>query len=123
MSLNVFQIIALGVLLALFATTIFGAVRHWLGRGEAILASMVWIAGIVAVLWPEATTNLARAVGIRRGADLLLYCGSVVAMVGFLMTYIRLRRLRRDVTLLTRNMAIRDAHISEPTASGDVHTD
>jgi len=118
MSLSVFQIVALGVLLALFATTVFGAVRHWLGRGESLLACVVWVVGVVAVLWPEATTDVARVVGIRRGADLLLYCATVVMMVGFLMTYIRLRRLRRDVTLLTRNIAIRDAHTGEPESSG-----
>lgn len=123
MSLSVFQVIALGVLGALLATTIFGAIRHWIGRGEGMLASMVWIAGIVGVLWPEATTDVAKFVGIRRGADLLLYCGSVAVMVGFLMIYIRLRRLRRDVTLLSRHLAIRDAHINSPTSSGDTPSD
>ena len=123
MSLSVFQVIALGVLVTMLATTIFGAIRHWVGRGECLLASMVWVAGIVAVLWPEATTGVAKFVGIRRGADLLLYCGSVVVMVGFLMTYIRLRRLRRDVTLLTRSLAIRDAHIDSTSQSGDATTD
>ncbi len=123
MSLSLFQMIAVGVLLVLFATTVFGAIRRWIGRGEAFLASMVWIAGIAAILWPDATTDIARAVGIHRGADLLLYCGSVVVMVGFLMTYVRLRRLRRDVTLLTRNLAIRDAHIDESSPSSEQQAD
>lgn len=113
MSLSPFQILALAVLLALFILTAIGGLRRWIGRGEASLWSAVWLAAGLAVLWPDATTRIAKAVGIKRGADLVLYCGLVVMMVGFLMTYVRLRRLRREVTLLTRHLAIRDAQSGE----------
>jgi len=117
MSLSPFQILALAVLFVLFVLTAIGGLRRWIGRGEALVWSAVWLAAGLAVLWPNATTSIARAVGIKRGADLLLYCGLVVMMVGFLMTYVRLRRLRREVTLLTRHLAIKEAQTSDPTES------
>jgi len=113
MSLSPFQLLALCMLFVLFMLTALGGLRRWIGRGEALVWSAVWLAAGLAVLWPEATTKIAKAVGIKRGADLLLYCGLVAMMVGFLMTYVRLRRLRREVTLLTRCMAIRDAHVDD----------
>jgi len=36
-------------------------------------------------------------------------------LVGFFMVYARLRRLRRDLTLLTRHLAIREAAPTSPT--------
>ncbi len=122
MSLSPFQILALGLLSVLLLLTVIGGWRHWIGRAGAVVWSMVWLAAGLAVLWPDATTSVAKAVGIRRGADLLLYCGLGVMMVGFLMTYVRLRRLRREVTLLTRSMAIRDARVDDgaESASGSV---
>ncbi len=124
MSLSPFQILALCVLSVLFVLTAIGGLRRWIGRGEALVWSAVWLAAGLAVLWPDATTRIAKAVGIKRGADLLLYCGLGVMMVGFLMTYVRLRRLRREVTLLTRHLAIRDAHVDDGADSAvDGNTD
>jgi hypothetical protein len=37
-------------------------------------------------------------------------------MTGFLMVYVRLRRIRREMTLLVRQLAIRDAVITPPLA-------
>ncbi|MEK7731822.1 MAG: DUF2304 family protein, partial [Planctomycetota bacterium] len=49
-----------------------------------------------------------------RGADLVLYCAVIVMLIGFFMVYARLRRLRRDLTLLSRHLAIRDAAPTSP---------
>ena len=40
-------------------------------------------------------------------ADLLLYCTALGSILGFFMMYLRLRRVRRDLTVLTRQIAIR----------------
>ena len=36
----------------------------------------------------------------------------VVMMIGFMMVYVRLRRLRRDLTLMVRELALRDPFVS-----------
>ena len=73
-----------------------------------IAKGRVSVAG-VAIAWPELTTWAARSLGIRRGADLVLYCAVVVMMVGFLMVYSRLRQVRRDLTLVVRHLALLEA--------------
>lgn len=109
MSLNLFQIIVIGVAAVLLLVTILAAARGWATRREAFLWSLVWLAAGVAVIWPDITDAIAKRLGIGRGADLVLYSAVVVMMVGFLMIYMRLRHLRREMTLLVRHLAIRDA--------------
>jgi len=106
---NLFQIIALCVMGLLLALTLIALVRGWATRRESLLWSMVWIAGGAAISWPEMTKDIAKRLGIGRGADLLLYCAVVVMLVGFLMIYARLRRLRSELTLIVRHLAIKDA--------------
>ena len=63
--------------------------------------------GIVAVLWPMLTTYIANAVGVGRGTDLVLYVLVMVFIYNAVATTQRIHRLERDVTLLTRELAIR----------------
>lgn len=118
MSLNLFQIITLAVLGCLLMTTIAAMVRRWVTRREGVVWSLVWLVAGVAIVWPAAIGVVASLLGIGRGADLLIYCAVVVMMCGFMMVYVRLRHLRRDMTVLVRELAIRDAHTNlEPAAS------
>jgi len=111
--INVFQIM-LALLFGGF--TVFGIVgtyRGWWTRTAGVAWILVCGAGEVAVLWPAMTTRVARALGIGRGADLVLYCSVVTMVMGFLMVYARIRRLRREITLLVRELAIRDAEVGK----------
>jgi small membrane protein len=69
---------------------------------------VVWIAGAAVVIWPAATTELATAVGIGRGTDLILYLSVLALFFLVLQVYIRLEYIQRDVTRLARNIALRD---------------
>jgi hypothetical protein len=60
----------------------------------------------VALVRPEWTAAAARFLGIARGADLVFYCSILSAMVGFLLTYLRLRRLESEITRLVRELAL-----------------
>ena len=112
MSLNLFQILAVIVLGCLCVLTIVAAVCQWATRREAGVWVLIWLLAGVAVVWPGLTGRLARSLGIGRGADLVLYCTVVVMMIGFMMVYVRLRRVRRDLTLLVRQLAIENAHVN-----------
>jgi hypothetical protein len=107
--LNPFQIVVVAFAACLFIGSIIAMVRGWLTRREGLVWAVVWLAAGVTVAWPEVTAIVANALGIGRGADLLLYCSVIVMMVGFLMIYARLRAVRRDVTLLVRRLAIDNA--------------
>lgn len=106
---NAFQILALVVLAFLFILTMLAGLRGWITKRAGMTWMAVWVTAGAAILWPQMLSRIARLVGIGRGADLLLYCAVVVMLVGFLMVYVRLRRLRRELTLLVRALALRDA--------------
>jgi len=106
-SFQVILIVALGTLLL---ATIIGILKQWASRGLLVAWAVLWILGMAAAIWPDSTTSVANALGIRRGTDLLLYCTTIVMLAGFFMLYVRLRRVRRDLTVLTRRLAIMDAH-------------
>lgn len=66
---------------------------------------------VYAVLFPEHTTVLAHALGIGRGADLLLYLLVVAFVFGMLNTYLRFRGTTQQITELARTLAIREAEL------------
>ena len=107
--MNFFQILILGVLVFLLGVNIVSVIRGWTTRRESLLVALICIVAAIATAWPETTVRVAHALGIGRGADLVFYCAVVVMMVGFWMVYIRLRHLRREITLLVRQIAIQDA--------------
>ena len=109
--MSLFQYLALLVVVGLLVLSISAAVRGWATRREGIAWALVWLAATVAIVWPATTAKIAKMLGIGRGADLVLYCGIVFMMVGFLMIYVRLRQLRREMTLLVRHLALREAEL------------
>lgn len=109
-----FQILALVVLGLLLLLTVAAAALKKATRREAVFWCIVWLAGAAAIFRPDLSMSLARKLGIGRGADLLLYSAVGVMMVGFMMVYIRLRRLRREMTLIVRHLALKEAQESPP---------
>lgn len=81
--------------------------RHQAVR-RLLLIAFVMLAA-VAVLFPPFLTEVARTVGVGRGADLLLY-GLTVTFLGYVAaSYRRLRHMEQQVTTLARELALRDA--------------
>ncbi|MBU0717710.1 MAG: DUF2304 domain-containing protein [Planctomycetes bacterium] len=107
--MSTFQVLALGFLACLIVGTVVAMVKRSGVHRDNLLWLLLWVLAGLAIAWPDLTAIVAAALGIGRGADLVLYCAVVVMMVGFLMVYVRLRRLRRDLTLLVRHLALRDA--------------
>lgn len=107
--MNLFQGIAIAVFAVILVVTLVGAVRGSISRRHGLMWSAVWVAGGLSVSRPDLTARVARLLGIGRGADLVMYAAVVVSMIGFLAVYVRLRRLRREMTLVVRHLAIRDA--------------
>lgn len=115
--MNGFQVLILSVLVVLFAVGAAAMVRGWSGRRAGFVWCMLCALAALATAWPEVTVRVAHVLGIGRGADLVFYCAVVVMMIGFWMTYMRLRHLRRDVTSLVRHLAILEAQAESSNAS------
>ena len=67
--------------------------------------------GIVAVLVPSALTAVAEAVGVGRGADLVLYILSVTFLFVTISLYLRLGQLHDRQVELARRYAIMEAEL------------
>jgi hypothetical protein len=106
--MKVFQLIAIpliGVMLQLSARNLFQRARLL----SSLFWTAVWAAALVAVIYPDETTEIAKTLGIRRGADLLLYSAVLAFSAGFYVVSLRLRQVSREVTLLTREVALLEA--------------
>ena len=86
------------------------AIVHFRSAGSRLLSRVATILfvslAVVFVLNPEATNRLAHAVGVGRGADLVLYTFFPAAISMFLHLYRRSRQLDERLTKLVRHMAI-----------------
>ena len=113
-----FQTIGVVLLGALF---VFSLAAVFLGRAtrrEGLAWALVWFCAALAIIRPELTVRVAKALGIGRGADLVLYCSVVAMMVGFMMMYVRLRRIQRELTLVVRHLALREASVEANPETG-----
>jgi hypothetical protein len=122
--MNAFQVIlvsVLGVAAALVASLL---ARGAIGRVAGCAGLLVAAGGIVFAIKPDWTTEIAHLLGISRGTDLLVYLLVLVVMYGFLFVYLKLRRVRRELTLLVRELAVREAERrEEPRADRDAPAD
>lgn len=106
--MSLFQLVAiplLMVMLLISARNLFQRARLW----ASLAWTLLWLAGIIAVINPDETTEVAKLVGIRRGADLLIYSAVLGFGVGFYVVSLRLRQMSREITLLTREVALLEA--------------
>jgi small membrane protein len=70
-----------------------------------VLLSVSWLS----ILLPEYTTTIANALGVGRGADLILYCFGVFTAFALVLLYTRVTAQSQQITELVRHLAIRDA--------------
>ena len=107
--MSMFQIILLVFLGILCLVVLVSGVRRSIGRPTAAVFLGILTIGILATIEPDRTTVIARAMGIARGTDLILYIMTIVVLQGFFIFYLRLRKVRRELTLLVRQLAIMEA--------------
>lgn len=77
--------------------------------GYRLLILFFFISATGFVLFPNITNIIAHHLGVTRGADLLVYLMVFAVLHGFLLLYLRTRRLERKITEIVRAAALRDA--------------
>lgn len=120
--MTVFQYLVIALLSLLSYATFRAALRGGVRKRIATFWMLVWLGGGVSVLWPEGTVLAARALGIGRGADLVLYCSAFATLSGFFYIYTRFRQLDRALTVLVRQLAVDNPLLpqaAKPPADGD----
>ena len=101
-----FQIILLTFAVISAITAIALLSKQVVGRATGVAVLLLSVLGAVLTLFPNSTTAMAHLLGIGRGADLLLYLLVIGTSVGFLVMYVKLRVVRRELTLLVRKIAV-----------------
>jgi hypothetical protein len=94
---------------ALGGVGILGVLSMRSRRAARFAVLLVSLAGIGFVLRPEATSRIAHSFGVGRGADLILYVFLIASAYALLHLHGRTRDQSRQITELTRAMAIADA--------------
>lgn len=105
--LNLFQWIFVPLLTLLFVHSVvmMGRGARWRSAG---VRALLWFAAAAAVLRPGMTITLAKALGIGRGTDLVLYFFIIAFLGAAFYFYSRLVRLETAITILVRQLALQN---------------
>jgi len=108
------------VAFALYALTrTFLRFRHGtIGLMEMVLWNAFWAAVAICVLAPGITQWFAHLLGVGRGADAVFYLGLVGLSYAFFRVYVRTRHLEQQLTLLVRQLALKEAEEQPSAKSG-----
>ena len=107
--MTAFQWLSLG---SLALVLVWELVMRATGRSNwrvALVRCGVWIAAAIAITRPDLLQSLANRIGIRRGADLLIYLLALTFLATTFFLYSRYVRLERQVVQLVRELAILEA--------------
>lgn len=77
---------------------------YWFG-----VWGLLWLLVILVALWPQTADRLAAVVGVGRGSDALVYTAVVILAYLEYRSMIRQERLHKEITELTRSIAIKTA--------------
>jgi hypothetical protein len=101
--------------------------KYWrdvASRGASTTRIIVWGAAAVAIALPELVQMVANAVGIDRGADLVLYLFVCAFLMAAFYFYAKTVLLQRQITTIVRRQAISDAEYgaqADPSGLRVVH--
>jgi len=115
--LNAFQIIVVPIVAALFVHSVYSLRRGF--RTARVVGAAVWLVALVTLLRPETTMSLAKALGIGRGADLILYIFAVASSATAFYFYNRMVKLESSLTVIVRHLALTD-QLATPAAESAI---
>jgi len=101
------------VLLLIFFIGAILKVAGWylvkeIGTGMMMFWTIFWLAAGMITAFPGVTSYFAGLVGIGRGADLIIYVSLVVLFFAVFRLLVKVERLSREITLLTRREALKE---------------
>jgi small membrane protein len=113
--MTMFQEVGLLLMAVMISLSVYNIVRR---RGRfrvSLMWLLIWCFGAVALIRPKTAIEIARAMGIGRGADLIFYCNVLITLIGFFTVYLRQRRIEQHITVLVRELALaHSSHLRSP---------
>ena len=108
-----------GILIVAFIGIIlYAVIQRKRSRFVADLIIGVSLLGVGFVWHPETTGVIANALGVGRGADLILYSFVMIMLLAILNLHLRLRSLQEEESVLVRAIALHSV-IEPATSSGN----
>lgn len=107
--MSVIKIVLIFTIVALLVWGFRNRKRAAMRAGVRVLALLAAAFAITSIADPNITTRIARAAGVGRGADLLLYVAVVTFGVSTVGLYFRSRQLEQRLNALARSVAISTA--------------
>ena len=107
--MNIAQIILLSLIALIVLGTITSYRKRKIHSLEFFTWIFFWLIASTVVLFPHLTQIFADAVGIKRGADLILYLGVTVLYFFLYQILVILNQLDHKLTTLAREIAITNA--------------
>ena len=111
--MTLFQVLALTFLGGLLAWEVVWFARGKVLRGPWVVRCVVWLAAAAAIASPDMTSRIAQVLGIRRGADLIVYLFALAFLGVSFYFYSRQVRLQRQLTEVVRHLALSEARRGE----------
>lgn len=87
--------------------------------GQVALWSTFWVGVIVVAVMPQTTSWVASAVGVGRGADLVIYVSLIALFYAVFRLFVRIEQMERHITGLVREVGLRDAKLGEGSGKRD----
>ena len=114
------QLLTLQIIAAIFA--IFAISRVYLRFKERKLSLpaflfwfLVWVSGVIFILFPETATSFAKLVGIGRGVDAVIYASVATLFYLIFRLYIKIEETNRLITDLVQKVALKKIFVKKPT--------
>jgi small membrane protein len=116
MTFNLIQFVLLAVILFMAIHAIAQKLRGEIGPVQLMAWLAVWIGGAIVVVFPDLSTKLAARFGVGRGADLVIYVAIPILFYAVFRLLLRTERLNREITELTRALALETQRREEAAA-------
>jgi hypothetical protein len=114
---TIFQWVGLPLVSLLFLRSGYQLVRGVRPRTTILVSLGIWLAAGVAIARPDVTTQVARLLGIGRGADLVIYLVAMAFLVSVFYFYHKYRQLSSELTEVVRSIALDRAQRADTDAA------
>jgi hypothetical protein len=109
----VIRLVLLSALIGIGAFVTFARDTAGLRASRKVLFLVITMSGCVAVLFPELVQDVAEALGVGRGTDLLLYVVTIMVLSMGLTMFVNKQRAERREATLVQSLAILQAQLDE----------
>jgi small membrane protein len=107
--MTLFQLVAVTILVLLTLSDLRTVMARSSGRWIRLIRACVWVLAASAIIHPMLPQSVATFLGIGRAADLVMYLGVLSFLWVSFFLYSCHLRVQRQVTQLTRHIAIHEA--------------